>query len=56
MKVGFLGLVFIVLLVLKLTEAAAISWFIVFLPLLISLGILILFFGIALLAAIAKEL
>lgn len=37
--IGLFGLTFVVLLVLKLTNLASISWFIVFLPLIIGFGL-----------------
>lgn len=54
-QIVFFGLVFIVLLILKLTGAAVIPWLVVFSPLIISSVIVMFIILIAVIAAVAKH-
>jgi len=54
--IGFTGLLTIVFIVLKLTEVIDWSWWWVISPILISVGLSIIFLGLILLALIALEL
>lgn len=52
---GLFALTFLVLLVLKLTGAAALSWFVVFLPLIVGFVLTVLFLMIVLVLVFFKD-